>query len=355
MANNPIRDQNKPQDISTDGEALKPREEDGEKVKVVAKDERITRKPISESEVKKRLLTFRPSHKAMFIGLGVVIIILGINAAVLGYLLNQESANQKSIDAKGVSISPSTLSKLGVNDTSIGNTNEKLIVDPTAQFNSQLTVAGNVSIGGQLHLNSTLNATNANFSQLQAGNSSVNSININGAATASTLGVKSNFEVGGTATFQNAVTIAGLLSVNASAAISSNLSVGGELSASNIAVGNVVASGSIEVESHIITAGASPSVSRGAALGSYGSVSLSGNDIAGTIALGVGAGAPPQGGIAAYVVFHSPYSSPPVVVITPLGSYAPFFVGSTGTGRFTINSASGLSPGGYQINYMVEQ
>ena len=354
MANNPTRDKDKPQDNSTDGEALKPREED-EPVKVVAKGDRITHKLISESEVKKRLLTFRPSHKAMFIGLGVVVIILGINAVVLGYLLSKESSNQKALDAKGVSISPATLSKLGVNDSSIGNSNEKLIVDPTAQFNSQLTVAGNVNIGGQLHLNSTLNATNANFSQLQAGSATANSININGAATASTLGVRSNFEVGGTATFQNAMTVAGLLSVNASAAVASNLSVGGELSATTIATSNIVASGSIEVESHIITAGGSPSVSRGAALGSYGSVSVSGDDIAGTIALGVGAGAPSGGGVAAYVVFHSPYSSPPVVVITPLGSYAPFFIGSVGTNSFTIYSASGLSPGGYQINYMVEQ
>ena len=352
MADAPLGDKKK-----TEGESenLKLRQ-DNEKVETAAKDSKVTRTPITEVEKKHRLLAYRPTHKATFIGIAVVVIILGVNAAVLGFLLKKEGANQKAISEKGVTISPATLSKLGVNDSQIGSSNEILTVDPNAQFNSKLTVGGDVSIGGQLHLNSTFNASGANISQLQAGNTTVNSLNINGNATASTLGVRGNFVVNGAAQFQNAVTVAQLLSVASSEAVTNNLSVGGELSASSVAAGSLALSGSIAVGGHILTSGAAPSAAVGSAAGSYGSVSVSGDDIAGTVYVSTGAGA--SSGLVAHITFHAGYTKTPVVVIAPLNAYAAFYVASVSASGFDIecSSAAALSPGaGYQINYLVEE
>ncbi len=353
MANAP--DQQKTQAATTgDAETLEPVNNDAVETKPKATN-RIAHNPV-DSEKRRHALAFRPSHKAMFIGLAVVIVILAINAGVLAFLLKKESANQKAISDKGVSISPSTLKKLGVNDTQIGSSNEQLVVNPSAQFNSQLKVAGNVQIGGQLHLNSTFNATTADISQLQAGTANVNSININGSATASTLSVRNNFAVNGAAQFQNAVTVAQLLSVDNSAAVANNLSVGGDLSANTIATGGLVLSGSIQIGSHIITAGLNPSVTpAGATLGTSGSVSISGDDIAGTIDVNAAGNAAGTGPVV-YVLFHAGYSTKPVIVITPVNSYGEFYVAGVSTSGFDIDTASPLTPGAsYSINYLVEQ
>ena len=325
-----------------------------DKVETSPKDAKVTHTPISDSEKRHRLSAYRPTHKATFIGLGVVVGILAINAAVLGFLLKKESANSKALNTHGVSISPGVLSKLGVNDSQIGNSNEKLTVDPAAQFNSTLTVGGDVSIGGQLHLNSTLNATSANLSQLQAGATTVNSININGAATASTLSVRNNVAVNGAAIFNNDLTVGQLLSVDSSAAVSNNLSVGGQLSASSIAGGSLVVSGSVTFGGHVITSGGTPSISVSSALGSNGSASVYGDDSAGTINMSVGAS--PSGNKALHLSFHALYEVTPVVVISPLGNYGEFYVSNVTTSGFDIDVGASLLAGqGYDVNYIVEQ
>lgn len=334
-----------------EAETLKPRSET-EKAEAHPNDGKVTHNQLTDS-AKRRSLAYRPSHKATFIGLGVIVAILAVNTVVLGFLI--KSGNNTQTIAKGVSLSPATLSKLGVSDTQIGNSNEKLIVDPNAQFNSQLTVGGDVNIGGQLHLNSTLVASNADLSQVQAGSATANTLNINGSATASTLSVRGNMAVNGAVQFQNTVTIAQLLSVNSSAAIANNLSVGGELSTNNIATGNLVVSSLFEVGTHIITAGRTPSIGPGgSALGSYGTVSLSGNDIAGTIAVNVGTGSSGPG-IVARVAFANQYQVSPVVVITPRDNYAEFYISNVTTSGFDIYTANSLSPGGYLIDYLAEQ
>lgn len=335
-----------------EAETLKPRE-DVAGIESQPKDEsKVAKHAVTEPEKHKRIKAYRPSHKATFIGLAVVIAILVINAGILTFLLKKSSGNS-SLSDKGVSISPGVLSKLGVNDSQIGSSNEKLIVGPAAQFNSDLTVAGNASISGQLKLNSTFNATGANIAQLQAGNVTVNSINVNTSTTTSTLSTRGNFSVSGTAQFQSTVNVGQLLSVNGSAAVASNLSVGGQITGSTVAANSLVLSGSMQVGGHIITSGGTPNVGAGGALGSYGSVGISGDDTAGTISINVGAGA--SSGTLVRVAFSSAYSHTPVVVVTPVGFAANVYLSNVTPYGFDVNVGSGLSPGGYSINYMVMQ
>ena len=334
-----------------EAETLKPRA-DGDGVEAQPKpDNKVAKHAVSEPEKHKRLRAYRPSHKATFIGLAVVIAILAINAGILTFLLKKSNASS-TVD-KGVSISPGVLSKLGVNDSQFGSTNEKLIVGPAAQFNSTLTVAGNTSIGGQLKLNSTFNATGANISQLQAGNVTVNSINVNTSTTTSTLSTRGNFSVSGTAQFQNTVTVGQLLSVNGNVAVAKDLSVGGQITSSTIAANSLALSGSIQIGGHIITSGGTPNVGPGGALGSYGSVSVSGDDTAGTITFNVGAGS--SSGAMARLAFSSAYSHTPVVVITPVGFSANLYITNATPYGFYVNAGSALPYGGYSVNYIVMQ
>ena len=334
-----------------EAETLKPRD-GGNGIESQPKPEnKVAKHSISESEKHKRLRAYRPSHKATFIGLAVVIAILVVNAGILTFLLKKSSNN--ALSDKGVSISPAVLSKLGVNNSQIGNTNEKLIVDPTAQFNSDLTVAGNTSIGGQLILNSTFNTSNANIAKLQAGNVTVNNINVNSNTTTSTLSTRGNFSVSGTAQFQNTVTVGQLLSVNGNTAIANNLSVGGQMTSSSVAANSLALSGSIQLGGHIITSGSAPNVGPGGALGSYGTVGVSGDDTAGTLSFNVGAGS--TSGTAVRVAFSSAYSHTPIIVVTPVDFAANVYISNATPYGFYLNIGSALPYGGYSVNYIVMQ
>jgi len=338
------------------------KEPESESLKPVSDEETVIKKggpnsnrhPITEEAKKQRRSIYKPSHKATFIGLSVVIIILAINAAVLGFLLNSETAKNKALNDKGVSISPAVLSKLGVNSAQIGNSNEQLTVDPNAVFNSGVTVAGSVKIGGQLHLNSTFSASGANLNQLQANNSTLNNLNVSGNSTASNLSLRGKLAVLGTATFQNTLTVGQILTVDNSAAVANNLSVGGEVTANTIATNNLILSGSFVFGSHIQTSGLSPSVGPGGnALGSNGTVSINGDDATGTIDINIGEGA--SSGVLARVSFHTAYSSMPRIIITPVGVGANFYLVSPNVNGFSVAVTSSLPPGGYSINYIVEQ
>jgi len=339
-------------DSEPEAESLKTKA-DAETV-VKTDTEKVNRHNLDAKEKQKQLKTFRPSHKATFLGLAVVIVILLINAGVLAFLLKSEATKNKSVQDKGVSISPGVLAKLGVNDAQIGNSNEQLIVDPNAQFNSGLNVAGNVKIGGQLHLNSTFSASSANLNQLQAGSTTLNALNVDGNTTESNLSLRGNLGVSGPATFQNTITVGQILTVDNSAAVANNLSVGGEITANTIATNNLILSGSFVFGSHIETSGASPSVNPGgSALGSNGTVSINGDDASGTVDINIGVNA--QAGILARVTFHNAYSGMPIIVITPIGIGANFYIVNPTTSGFDIAVSSGLPPGGYAINFLVEQ
>lgn len=335
-----------------ESEALKPRSND---VTVAKIDEGgASHHALNASEKQHHLSAYRPSHKATFIGLGVVVIIIAINAIVLAFLLNSKNTKTNSINDKGVTISPAVLSKLGINNAQLGNSNEKLTVDPNAQFNSGLTVAGDVKIGGQLQLNSTFSASSAKFTQLQAGNTSLSSLNVNGDATESNLSLRGKLGVAGPASFQSSVSIGQILSVVNSAAIANNLSVGGEITANTIATNNLILSGTFVFGSHIQTSGYAPNAGPGgSALGNYGTVSISGDDAAGTVDINIGTNA--QSGVLARVAFHTTYSSMPRIVITPVGVGADFYIVNPSTSGFEIAVNSTLPPGGYAIDYIVEQ
>ncbi|HUC96134.1 MAG TPA: hypothetical protein VMR16_00515, partial [Candidatus Saccharimonadales bacterium] len=281
-------------------------------------DEKPKASPVTPSvKLKPRHNIYRPSHKATFIGLGVVAVILLINAGIIIFLMNTQSKNNSEVSIAGVKISPAVLQTLGVSRNTVGKTGDELVVNPDARFSGNVTISGDISIGGQLKMNSNLLANDANFTKLQAGDTSLGSLNVNGDGSMTNLTLRSNLTVGGSTTLQGPVAVDQLLTVANNMNVSGNLSVGGILSARSFEAGSLTSDTTLTVGGHIVTRGSPPSVSKGSALSAVDTVSISGNDASGTVAVNIGAGS--RSGIVANISFVNQYSNIPHVIITADG------------------------------------
>jgi hypothetical protein len=307
--------------------------------------------PASASKLKlpKRMHrgSYRPSHKATFIGVVVIAVILAINAGVIYFFMSGGTNAAAQINRDEVTLSSETLDKLGVSRNNVGDLGTELTIGPKTKFGGSVTIAGDASVGGELVLNSKFTASEASLAKLQAGDTSVNKLDVNGDLTASNVNVGRDLAVVGTTRLQGAVTMSQILTVNNNVNIAGSLAIGGSLSVRNFQVNTLTVAG------HLISTGAAPSVSvAGGAVGSNGTVSVSGNDTSGTVGVNVGAGA--SAGCMVTVTFRQTYAQTPHVVVTGSMPANVYLSGRTANG-FTICSASPLPPGGYFVDYIVVQ
>jgi hypothetical protein len=295
----------------------------------------------------KRRIAYRPSHKATFIGLAVVALILGINAVILSVVMKNNADAQDAKVKNGVTISSSTLDKLGVSRSPIGNAETELIIGPNSLFNGKVTMGGDLSVSGVLQLNNKFTASDASLVKLQAGDVQLEKLNVNGDGTVSTLNLRKDLQVAGTTRLQGPLTVNQLTTINNNLNVAGNLAIGGTLSVRNFQVSNLTVAG------HLISSGGKPGVSVGGAVGSNGTVSLDGNDTSGTVAVNTGVGA--GNGLLATISFVERFASTPRVVVTPIGRSVPgVYINRTSTG-FTISADGNLAPGGYAFDYVVVQ
>ncbi len=338
-------------------EVLKPRVDDAAPVAAA----QAAKLPAPEEAAKRRRRTYRPSHKATFIALAVVVAILAINAVILGFVLKNK-ADEKANSGQ-VTISADVLNKVGINKTELGNSGVQLTVDPDALFNGKVTVAGDVTVTGQFKLSNKLNAGEIAATKLEAGDTSLTQLNVSGKSTLSDLVLRTGLTVAGTTLLQGPVTVSQLLTVNNNLNVLGNLSVGGVFTAATFSANNLTSTSTLTIGGHIITAGSAPNVGAGTtgaggALGSNGTVSINGNDTAGRIVINIGASA--GSGTLANVAFHTQYGSLPRVVITLVigGFSAPtcsFYVANLSVGGFSIVDTCNMPIGGFALDYIVMQ
>ena len=306
-----------------------------------------------KATVRPRHATYRPSHKATFIGVAVVVAILAINAGVIVFLMHsQEKASVDAVQGE-VTLSPAVLDTLGVSRTPVGNLGTELTVGPNSRFNGKVTVGGDMSIGGQLQLNSKFSASDASLAKLEAGDTALQQLNVNGDGTISNLNLRRDLTVVGTSRLQGPVTMSQLLTVNNSVNIAGNLAVGGVLSARGFQASSLISDTTLTIGGHIITRGAAPRVSPGGGLGSNGTVSISGSDVAGTIAVNIGVGG--GNGTLATVTFSRAYGATPRVVASGGGRGMGGVYVTRNSNGFTIGIDNAVSPGGYTVDYIVMQ
>jgi hypothetical protein len=297
--------------------------------------------------------TYRPSHKATFIGLAVVAGVLLINGGVIAVVVSNQNQQDKATQANAVTLSSDTLDKLGVSRSPIGNSAEELSIGPNTKFGGTVLVAGDTSITGQLTLNEKLSGQDATFATLQAGETSLQSLSVTEDITSTTINVQTELNVAGTSRLQGAVTIGQLLTVSGNASVIGNLAVGGVLTARTFQATSLISENSLTIGGHIITAGSAPNVGKGSATGNNGSVSISGNDASGTVAVNAGTGA--GNGLLAQVAFRSAYATTPHVVITPVGGPVGSFYITRSAAGFNIYVGNSISAGGYAFDYIVMQ
>lgn len=297
--------------------------------------------------------TYRPSHKATFIGLAVVVGVLAINAGVIAFIMKGQESAKADNSQDEVVLSPGVLDKLGVSRNPVGNAGTELIVGPNSRFSGTVTVGSDVSIGGNLKLNSKFSANDASLAKLEAGDTALGQLNVNGDGTVSNLNTRNDLNVAGLTRLQGAVTVSQLLTVNNNVNVSGSLAVGGVLSANTLQINSLVTGGTLTVGGHIITRGSAPGVSAGPAIGSNGTVSISGNDASGTVAVNTGVGG--GNGVVVNVSFRSPYDTMPHVVVTAVGpGVGSVYVNRSSSG-FSIGVNGAIPPGGHAFDYIVMQ
>lgn len=297
--------------------------------------------------------TYRPGHKGTFIGLAVVLVILGLNAAAVFFLFGRQTDTGNKVSSDAVTISADALSKLGVNRNTSGTAGALLVVGPDAKFAGKVTVGSDVSVAGELKLNSKFSASDASLAKLEAGTTSLGQLSVNGDGTVTSLTTRKDLQVAGSTRLQGSVTIAQLTTINNSLNVAGNLAIGGTLSARAFEAGSLISDTTLTIGGHVITRGVAPGAGPGSAVGSNGTVSISGNDASGTVAVNIGVGG--GNGVLAQVAFHSQFAGTPHVVVTPVGRAVPGFYVNRSAGGFSIGVEGAMSPGGYAFDYVVMQ
>lgn len=307
---------------------------------------------VMKTGVKSRRVAYRPSRRATFIGLGIIIVILAIISVGLFFLLRSQGGLQSALFGDQVTISPDTLESLGVSRNQVSTQGAELVVGPNARFNGKVKLGGDVSIAGQLQLNNALSASSANLATLQAGNVTLGQFNASGDGTVGTLNARNDLNIAGVTRLQGPVNISQLLSVNNNLNVAGNVAIGGTLSVRTFQASSLTSDTTLTIGGHVITRGAAPSVGPGGGVGSNGTVSISGNDASGTVAVNTGTGA--GNGVVAQVSFRQAYATTPHVVVTPVGAGIKFYVNRNPSG-FSIGVSEALPPGGFAFDYIVMQ
>ena len=176
-----------------------------------------------------------------------------------------------------------------------------------------------------------------------------------------TLTADKDLNVGGNQNIKGTTTLQSAVGINSNLAVRGALSVGGSLSAGSLNVGALVvstvnASGSLNFGGHLIPSGAAPNAVISAGAGG-GSVTIDGNDTAGTVVINVGSTNLVAGEMAA-ITFRTAFAGTPKVQLTPVNAAASkisYFATRSPT-FFTIESSTvPTADTQYAFDYLITQ
>lgn len=245
----------------------------------------------------------------------VLFSILVMAGTIIAIAFIQSQSSNKNNGVKTQTLDQSALQQLANNDASVGSSQYILNVVSNAVFAGQvlmrqgLEVAGNLKVGGTTALNNVSVAGTGQFGQ----------------AT-----ITNNLSVGGNGAIQGSVSIAKSLQVT------NGGSFGGSVTAPQITTSSFQLNGNLVIQHHVTTSGAIPNRTGGSALGSGGSVSVSGTDTAGSVTINTGGNT--TVGCFVTITFTTAYDKIPHILITPVGSGASgvdYYINRTNT-NFSI-------------------
>lgn len=264
----------------------------------------------------------------------IVIIIVGVVVIVVANRVNNEDG-RANLDLTGEELDPEALNELIASESNIGTVDQTVTVEANAIFEGKILVKDSLDVAGSINVGGPLSLPGITV----AGESSFEDVN-----------VSNNLQILGSASIQQSLTVQG------GATINGGLSVGGTLSAAAISADSVQFTGDLQLTRHIDTGGGTPSISRGSAVGGGGTVSISGNDVSGTVTINTGGG--PPAGVFAQITFRIAYNTTPRVQLTPsnsAGSTVDYYVTRT-SGGFNVATSSVPSPSTtYTFDYFITE
>jgi cytoskeletal protein CcmA (bactofilin family) len=266
----------------------------------------------------------------LYLLLFVFIIVIAAGIVLVAYF---QSSKKTTSSIKAQTLTQSDLSQLANSNATVGDPKQVLNVESNAVFAGQVLIRGALQVAGNLEIGGTL---------------SVQNLNVVGQGTFGALDIAKNLSVGGNSGITGQETIGQSLQVNGTG------SFNGNLSAPQITTSNLMLNADLTLDHHLIAGGPNPSRTTGPALGSGGTVSISGSDTSGSVSVNTGGG--PPAGCFVTITFSSAYSVTPHVLVTPIGSAAggiAYYVNRSNT-NFSICDATAPPAGAsFGFDYFV--
>ena len=254
----------------------------------------------------------------IYLLLFLLLVLVAVAVSVGFYLKNQkETVNSKDV-INSQDLTEQSLKQLANTSVNVGNSKQVLNIQSNTIFSgsvlvrSDLEIAGTIKVGGDLQLPGITVSGTSKFSQLQADNVQINS----------------------------SATVQGVFLAKKGINVTGNSTFAGTLTATQVATNSLQLNGELILTHHVTAGGPTPALSRGGALGSGGTASVSGSDTSGSITINTGGG--PGAGCFATVTFAQKFNGTPHVTVTPIGSGAAsidYYVNRS-TSEFSICTAS---------------
>lgn len=267
----------------------------------------------------------------------LLFLLLVVIALMILFIVYTSSTNQEQAKLETQELTQESINELIGSDAKVGDPKQLLTVESDSVFNGQvlirdgLDVAGPIKVGGSLSLPGITVSGQSAFDEV-----TVNRLSIAGDAQ-----------------------IQGQLTVQQGLSVSGPVTFSGTLSAANFSIQTLTVEQDARFNRHIDAAGPTPNVTKGAAVGSGGTVTISGTDTSGTVGVNIGGGA--GSGNLATVTFANAFSGNPHVVITPVAPQGSslvdgtrqFYISNRTSTSFTIAVSSGLPSGSISFDYVV--
>lgn len=228
----------------------------------------------------------------------VLFILVVVLAAGLLVVMTVQSRRIKQIALNPQGLSSDALEQLANTDVTVGDAKQILTVQSNAVFAGSVLVRSNMEVAGSLKVGGSLSLSDLTVS----GKSSLNDVDA------------VNLTVGNNLSLQGSLSVKNGLSVSGSSKFTGDVVVG------SLSTGSLSLIGDLNLTHHIVAGGTIPTISKGSAVGSGGTVSLSGSDTSGSVVINTGSS--PPAGCFATITFSEAFNSTPHVVITPVGSGA---------------------------------
>jgi len=253
----------------------------------------------------------------IYLLLFVMLVIIGL---IIFFVVYNSSQDSKRAITESQELTQEAIDKLIGSDAKVGDPKQLLTIESDSVFAGKVLIRDGLDVAGPIRVGGSLSLPGITVS----GESAFDSVSINSLA------------IGGDATVQ------GQLSVQRGLTVSGPVTFSGTFSAAAFAIQSLQVNQDIQLNRHIDAGGPTPRVVAGGAIGSGGTVTISGTDTAGTVTVNIGSGA--STGVLATITFAASFNSAPHVVISPVNAPAPnaFISNRTATG-FSISTGSPAS------------